>query len=158
MKGSKKLKRWLQDQGIDAKILPTGQETASVDDSSKVLDINKEDIVKSVVFQSSEGPLVCIVQGSKRVSEEKLKEIMNASWVKLADPEEVKEVTGYAVGGVPPVGHEKEASITYVLDENALEKEWVYAGGGDATSQLKIRVDDIQRLLSPLVGEVGEET
>lgn len=157
MTGSEKLKRWLQDREVDAKIIPTGQETASVDDSSKVLGINKKDIVKSVVFESEGGPIVCIVQGTKRVSEEKLKDLINVSWVKLAEPEKVKEVTGYLVGGVPPVGHNEEKSITYVLDANALEKKWVYAGGGDSTSQLKIRVEDLLELLSPIVGEVGKE-
>lgn len=155
MKGRKKLERWIERQGIGAEIIPTGEETASVDSSAEVLDIKREDIVKSVVFTSDKGPIMAIIQGTKRVSEKKLKKAIGADWIRLASPEQVEEVTGYAVGGVPPVGHEND-SLIYILDEDVLEKDVVFAGGGDETSQLKIEVVDIQERISPVIADIGE--
>lgn len=157
MKGSKKLKHWLKEKNVQAKIFPTHQDTSSVDASSKMLGIKKEDIVKSVVFKSNQGIILAIVQGNRRVAEPKLQDATGVEWIKLSDPRTVKETTGYSVGGVPPVGHDHEDAITYVLDTHVLDKEWVYAGGGDSTSQLKIRVKDLKEFLSPIVEDIGEK-
>lgn len=154
MKGSKKLAKWLQKRDIRAKIIPTSEKTPSVEDSSKVLGIDKEDIVKSLVFNSNVGVIVAIVQGTKRVSEKKLKQATGATWVKLAKPKTVRKATGYPVGGVPPIGH-KQSSLIYILDKASLNKEWIYGGGGDTTSQLKIKVEDLERYLNPTIADIG---
>ncbi len=155
IKGREKLELWLNKKGIDFELIDTGENTSTVARSSDVLGIEKEEIVKSIVFESDKGIILAIIKGNKKINEKKLKKGTGAGWIKLAKPEKVEKYTGYRIGGVPPVGHEKEESIQYVVDEEILEREWVYAGGGDEYSQLKIRVKDIIRLLNPKILDVG---
>lgn len=152
----KKLSDFLEKRGIDAEIIDTGVETATVVASSEVLGLSRRKIAKSIVFRSDVGAIVAIMRGDQRVSNRKLAEKISAKNVELADPQTVEEVTGYSVGGVPPVGHNHSMDIIYVMDRKLLECDRVYAGGGDNRSQLSIRVKDILRLVNPKIADISE--
>lgn len=150
----KKLIKFLREHHVEAEVIDTGVETASVAASSKVLGLRRKEIVKSIVFSTDKGIIVAIVRGDQRVSEKKLAKAIGASRIKLADSSTVKERTGYDVGGVPPVGHD-DPQITYIMDEKVLEKKRVYAGGGDRKAQLSIEVRDILKLVNPKVASIS---
>ena len=152
----KKLTNFLEKSGIDAKIIDTGAETSTVMASSEVLGLSRRNIAKSIVFKSDVGIIIAIMRGDQRVSETKLAEKIGAKKVQLADPKTVEEVTGYGVGGVPPIGHDHPEDVTYVIDQKLLESDKVYAGGGDNRAQLSIRVKDIIHLVNPEVADISE--
>lgn len=124
--------------------------------SSEILGLSRRKIAKSIIFQSDVGVIVAIIRGDQRVSERKLAEVVSAKNVKLANPKTVRKMTGYSVGGVPPVGHDRQGHMMYVMDRKLLECDKVYAGGGDSRSQLSIRVKDIIQLVNPKVADVSE--
>lgn len=152
----KKLSGFLEKCGIDAEIIDTGTETATVVASSEALGLSRRKIAKSIVFRSDVGVAVAIMRGDQRVDERKLTDVVGAKFVELADPKTVEEVTGYSVGGVPPIGHDHQRDIIYVMDRKLLGCDRVYAGGGDERSQLSIRVKDIMRLVNPKIADVSE--
>lgn len=120
------LERFCEAEGIEAEFLaaPSGAETAA--DAAQALDTSPAQIIKSLVFFLDGDPLLVVVRGVDSVSETKLAEAMHAKECRLAEPDEVEDCTGYAVGAVPPVG----TSLTKVIDERVLEQDRVYGGGG----------------------------
>ncbi|RLF87708.1 hypothetical protein DRN43_07125, partial [Thermococci archaeon] len=89
-------------------------------------------IIKSLIFISEKEPLLVIVDGDSKVSLEKLKNIFGD--VRLAKPKEVKELTGYEVGGIPPVG----IALRTIVDPKVLENDYVIGGGGSIDKLMKI--------------------
>ena len=59
-------------------------------------------IVKSLLFKADNSFLICLIAGDKRCSLNKLKKILQKKDVSMANAEEVKEITGFSIGGVSP--------------------------------------------------------
>ena len=85
-------------------------------------------IVKSLLFKTENGFLLCLVSGDKRCSLNKLKKIKNQKDVSMANPDQVKEITGFTIGGVSPVGHLKPLEI--YIDEELSRFKNIYAAAG----------------------------
>ncbi|MFB6076931.1 MAG: aminoacyl-tRNA deacylase, partial [Candidatus Nanohaloarchaea archaeon] len=89
-------------------------------------------IIKSLVFMADRGrkpgydPVLVIVTGDRQVDERKLAELLRTEDVRMADPEEVHDATGFRIGGVPPVG----TGLPKIVDEAVMAKDTVYGGGG----------------------------
>jgi Cys-tRNA(Pro) deacylase len=152
----KKLADFLKKRGVNAEIIDTGEETPTVIASSEVLGLSRKKIAKSIIFKSDIGIIVTIMRGDQRVNERRLAQVLGAKNVLLADPKTVKEATGYDVGGVPPVGHDNQDNIIYVMDSKLLKCDVVYAGGGDRRAQLSIRVKDIIQIVNPKIADITE--
>lgn len=119
------LEQFCRERGIDAEFIETnGSKTAQ--DAARALDTTVDHIIKSLVFFADGEPLLVIVRGSDHVSEEKVAEVLMVEDCRLAEPDEVKEETGFPVGGVPPVG----AGIQKLVDRKVLDMDRVYGGGG----------------------------
>jgi prolyl-tRNA editing enzyme YbaK/EbsC (Cys-tRNA(Pro) deacylase) len=88
-------------------------------------------IVKSLVFLADGQPIMVLVSGSNRVDTQRLGALVGAP-IRRADADLVRSVTGYAIGGVPPVGHATQMD-TYV-DRDLLQYEQVWAAAGTPTS------------------------
>ncbi len=73
------------------------------------------------------------------------------SWPK---GKQVLDITGYRAGAVPPCG--LESALPVVADTAVFEPDVVYCGGGTTATMLKLRSDDLRRLLDPLVADVAE--
>ncbi len=80
-------------------------------------------IVKSLVFVEADGPLLCLCAGDRRVDVAKLGED-----VRQARGSEVREATGFAIGGVPPLGH--DLPVRTVVDESLRRFQTVWCAGG----------------------------
>ncbi len=85
-------------------------------------------IVKSLVFVADAQPVLVLVAGDRRGDTEKLKAATRASSMKLADAEAVRSTTGFAIGGVPPVGHSD--GLPVIIDQSLARFETVYAAAG----------------------------
>jgi prolyl-tRNA editing enzyme YbaK/EbsC (Cys-tRNA(Pro) deacylase) len=109
---------------LDGEIINVGKNVKTVEQAAKAIGINPKQIIKSLVFISNNEPLLVIVDGESKVDLNKLTKLYGL--VKLATPKEVKSITGYDVGGVPPVG----VKIKTIVDSKVLENEFVIGGGG----------------------------
>jgi prolyl-tRNA editing enzyme YbaK/EbsC (Cys-tRNA(Pro) deacylase) len=130
-----RLERYIDNSVIDAEILVMQGSTHSAEEAAETLGVSTDCIIKSLVFLVDEEPMLVIVQGSKRVDMDALKDLLAADDVDMAERDEVEEITGYSVGEVPPIS----LGLQKVVDEDVLDFEEVIGGGG-ATNKL-VRLD-----------------
>lgn len=150
-----KLEAYLRKEGVNARILTFRKHTMTVEDAEKQLGVSRERIIKSMLFVDEKGvPMVGIVTGDKKVSEEKLMEVYGARRVKIARPSEVKSLTGYEVGALPPVGYKRV--IRTFVDPKVMTFDKVYGGGGTINALLEIDPRDIKRLTNAEVANISE--
>jgi Cys-tRNA(Pro) deacylase len=112
-------------------------------------------IIKTIVFTDQKNcPILAILTGDKRVDKRKLSSAVGAVKVKIASPETTKNLTGFEVGVMPPVGHKDR--ITTVIDWNVMELDRVY--GGDGVPKILIEIDphDIARLTNAKIADICE--
>jgi Cys-tRNA(Pro) deacylase len=115
----------------------------TVDESAENVGISEDKIVKTLVFKAGEEFVAVLCPGDQRVSEEKLEEITGEN-IRMANPSEVKENTGYIVGGVSPF----DLDIPVFMEESILENEEVKPASGSRVigvsvdpEQLKNKID-----------------
>ena len=111
-------------------------------------------IVKSLVFQgaSSGAPVLVVASGANRVSEAKLEALLGER-VRMGPPKFVREVTGYAIGGIPPVGHAQK--LDAIIDAHLLTLEGLWAAAGHPNSLFKLTPDELVRMTGGRVAEVA---
>ena len=111
-------------------------------------------IVKSLLFKAESIFVLCLVAGDKRASLKKIKKTLNMKDVSMASAEEVKDVTGFTIGGVSPIGHLKKINI-YI--DNSLERfDSLYAAAGHPNCVFKIDYSNLQKITQGLIKEISE--
>ena len=150
----KRAERFLKgfDKSLEVIILENSARTAQ--DAAAALDCNVGAIVKSLLFKTDDGFILCLVAGDKRCSLNKLKKIKDKKDVSMASPEDVKVQTGYTIGGVSPIGHLKKIEI---IIDNSLERfNELFAAAGHPNCVFKINFKDIQKITHGKVEDIIE--
>jgi len=103
-------------------------------------------IVKSLCFLIAGTPVLILAAGDRQVDSKALRQILSVSKrkVKIADPDTVKRVTGFAVGGVPPLGHLHP--LPTLIDRSLSRFEMVYAAAGSPNAIFAILYEDLVRV------------
>lgn len=142
------LDRYIDAQEIDAEIVPVVAETPTVPLAAAALGVSAGQIVKSLVFEVRETPLLVIAAGDRLVDRKMIaaRFQVGKKQVRLADAETVLRLTGYPVGGVPPFGH--VTLLPTLLDEGIRQWNVVYAGGGDDHTLLRVTPGELARVTS----------
>jgi len=111
-------------------------------------------IVKSLVFQrvTSGAPVLVVASGANRVSEAKLERLLGEP-VRMGPPKFVREVTGYAIGGIPPLGHAQK--LDTIVDAHLLALEKLWAAAGHPNSLFPLTPDELVRMTGGRVAEVA---
>ena len=112
-------------------------------------------IVKSLVFkgQASGVPVLVVASGAHRVSEAKLAALLGEA-VSIGPPKFVREVTGFAIGGIPPVGHAR--SLDAIVDAHLLSLGSLWAAAGHPNSLFALTSDELVSMTRGRVAEVAE--
>jgi prolyl-tRNA editing enzyme YbaK/EbsC (Cys-tRNA(Pro) deacylase) len=113
----------LRDLGLDAEVQELADSTRTAQEAATAVGVEVGQIVKSLVFVDNDGPVLCLCAGDRRVDTAKL-----GSGIRQANGDEVREATGYAIGGVPPVGHDRP--VRTVVDESLLRFDLVWCAAG----------------------------
>ena len=140
------------DPNLKILVLDTTARTAK--DAANSLKCELGAIVKSLVFRSENDFLICLVAGDKRCSLNKLKKILNKKDVSMANADQVKENTGFSIGGVAPVGHLKKLNI--IVDKSLNRFKYVYGAAGHPDCVFKITYDELIKLTNGLEKELVE--
>jgi prolyl-tRNA editing enzyme YbaK/EbsC (Cys-tRNA(Pro) deacylase) len=117
----------LEGLGLDRRVLQLAVDARTSQQAADAVGVGVGQIVKSLVFTRDGRPILVLASGVNRVDEAKLGEVAGGR-IARADADTVRAATGYAIGGVPPVGH-ATALDTYI-DEDLLGHELLYAAGG----------------------------
>jgi prolyl-tRNA editing enzyme YbaK/EbsC (Cys-tRNA(Pro) deacylase) len=135
---------------IDVRRYPSGTHTA--EDAARAIGTNVDQIVKSLVFLAAGDPVVVLVSGADRVDEAKLAAVLGVASVRRATANEVRERTGFVVGGVPPFGHRGATRV--VVDHSLLGHDVVWAAAGLPDAVFPTGPADLVRVSGAQMGDV----
>ena len=122
-------------------------------EAAVVLHCDVGQIAKSLVFRTASGmPVLVIASGAHRVDETRIAALVGEP-IGKADAAFVRQVTGYAIGGIPPLAHAQRLR-TYV-DRNLLAFQTVYAAGGTPHALFPIAPDDLVRVSGGVVAHTA---
>ena len=137
--------------GHPVSTFPAGTRTAA--DAAAAIGCDVAQIVKSLVFRKgSGGALLVLTSGRNRVDESKVGALV-AEPISKADAAFVREVTGFAIGGVPPAGHPEP--IDTLVDRDLLPLGEVWAAAGTPQTVFPIGPDELVRLTGGRVADVA---
>ena len=140
------------DSKLKVIVLNTTARTAK--DAATSLKCEVGAIVKSLLFKADDTFLICLVPGDKRCSLKKLKKILNKKDVCMANAEEVKEHTGFSIGGVSPVGYIKKLDI--LIDKSLNRFANVFAAAGHPNCVFKINYNELIKITNGSEKEISE--
>ena len=103
-----RVQKKLDEYNKDLKAIVLNSSARTAQEAADSLNTEVGSIVKSLLFRTEDGFVLCLVSGDKRCSLNKLKKIKNQKDISMANADQVKEITGFTIGGVSPVGHINE--------------------------------------------------
>ena len=149
-KTAAKVQGRLRDLGLDVEVRELSDSTRTAAEAAAAVGADVGQIVKSLVFVGSSGPILCLCAGDRRVDAAKLGE-----GVRAARADEVRAATGFAIGGVPPLGHDRP--VVTVVDESLRRFDVLWCAAGTPHAVFPVEAD---RLLAALpdatVADVAE--
>jgi prolyl-tRNA editing enzyme YbaK/EbsC (Cys-tRNA(Pro) deacylase) len=117
----------LRAAGVDAAVTEFATSTRTAEEAAAAVGASVGQIVKSLVFLAGDRPVLALVSGANRVDTEKLARVAGDP-IRRADADTVRAATGFAIGGVPPVGH--AGALATFLDADLLRYDVVWAAAG----------------------------
>ena len=111
-------------------------------------------IVKSLIFKSKEKYYLCLISGDKRASARKIKSILNVDQLSMASATDVKQVTGFSIGGVSPIGHLNKLNV--LIDLSLERYEQLFAAAGHPYCIFKINYRDLIKITNGLPNNITE--
>ncbi len=111
-------------------------------------------IVKSLLFKTENTFTLFLVSGDKKASLNKIKKTLNIKDASMASPDDVKNVTGYTIGGVSPVGHLNKIEI--FIDHSLARFENLYAAAGHPNCVFKTNFDDLQKITNGFIKDITQ--
>ena len=111
-------------------------------------------IIKSLIFKSSDKYYLCLISGDKRASARKIKSILNVDQLSMASATDVKQVTGFSIGGVSPIGHLNKLNV--LIDLSLERFEQLFAAAGHPYCIFKINYRDLIKITNGLPNNITE--
>ena len=140
------------DQTQKVIILDTSARTAS--DAASSLSCEIGAIVKSLLFKTENNFILCLVAGDKKASLNKIKKMLNIKDVSMSSADDVKNITGFTIGGVSPIGHLNKIDI--FIDNSLKRFNNLYAAAGHPNCIFKINFSDLQKISKGSIRELTE--
>jgi prolyl-tRNA editing enzyme YbaK/EbsC (Cys-tRNA(Pro) deacylase) len=126
---AQKVQRALQGFDLSLQVVELPASTRTAVEAARAIGCEIGQIVKSLVFRTTATgkPVLVLASGVNRVSEVRLGPVLGES-LKMADAEFVRQYTGFAIGGVPPVGFSQP--IETIIDQDLLQYAEIWAAAG----------------------------
>ncbi len=141
--------------GIEDRIVEFPDGTRTSADAAEAVGCSVAQIAKSMVFRSGSQAVVVITSGANRVDAAKISALLGLP-IKRADANFVRDATGFAVGGVSPVGFTSPPLL--VFDQDLLALGTVWAAAGSPHHVFAIAAVDLRRITGAVVGDVRVES
>ena len=126
----------------------------TANDAATALSCKVGAIVKSLLFRTQSSFFLCLVSGDKKCSLNKLKKILGEKDISMANADQVKEITGYTIGGVSPIGHINKINI--LIDKNLDRFDKIFAAAGHPNCIFKINFEQLAKLTNGKIEEITE--
>lgn len=150
---AQKIQDLLNSLGYNYTVIEHAESTRTAQEAADRVGCQLGQIVKSLIFRgkTSGKPILVLTSGASRVDEKRISEYAGES-IGRADADFVRIVTGFAIGGVPPIGH-NEKMETY-LDEDFLQYQVIWAAAGTPNAVFELKTDDLQKMTNGKVAGV----
>ena len=140
------------DPNLNVILLDTSARTALEAASSLKCDVGA--IVKSLLFKTESTFTLCLIAGDKKASLNKIKKTLNIKDASMASADEVKNITGFTIGGVSPVAH---LNKVHIFIDRSLERFIdLYAAAGHPNCVFKIDYSNLQKITQGSIKEISE--
>lgn len=148
-----KVQQALASMGFTLQVVELPDSTRTAMEAAQAVGCQVGQIVKSLVFKAkrSERPILVVASGANRVNE-KIIEALIGEPLGKADADFVRQHTGFAIGGVPPVGH-TEPVETFV-DEDLLQYSEIWAAAGTPNAVFRLAPPDLVRMTAGQVFKI----
>lgn len=135
----------LDEHGLQGRVVELSESTRSAAEAAEAVGCGVGQIAKSLVFrgESSGRAVLVIAGGANRVDPATITARVGEP-VSLADPDTVRAVTGYAIGGVPPVGHRER--LPAYLDEDLMDHDEIWAAAGTPRAVFRLTPAELERI------------
>lgn len=142
---ARKVQEALNALGFSCQVVELPDSTRTAVEAAQAIGCRVEQIVKSLIFKGKQSgkPILVVASGSNRVNEKRLGTLVGEPITK-ADADFVRQHTGFAVGGVPPVGHVEQ--IQTFIDEDLLLYEEIWAAAGTPFAVFRLTPSDLQTM------------
>ena len=155
-KSAQKVQDALTKLGFAYEVIEAAESTRTAEEAAARVGCSVGQIVKSLVFKGKKSgkAILILTSGANRVD---VKRIVAYTEEKIgrADPEFVRERTGFAIGGIPPLGHLHPIE-TYV-DEDLLNFEEIWAAAGTPKAVFKMRASELEKMTGGKIIQVKQE-
>jgi prolyl-tRNA editing enzyme YbaK/EbsC (Cys-tRNA(Pro) deacylase) len=143
---------------LEVRVFPEGTHTAA--DAAAAVGAELGQIVKSLVFVAPDEdgglePIVCLVSGPNRVDVARLAAITGEPGIRRATAREANELTGFVIGGIPPIGHSRPVRV--IMDPDLGRFRLVWAAAGTATAVFPVAPGALRDLANATVAPIAEE-
>jgi Cys-tRNA(Pro) deacylase len=139
--------------GLDRAVLELPVDARTSQQAAEAVGVGVGQIAKSLVFTVDGAPVMVVASGVNRVDERKLARLAGGK-VRRADAATVRQATGFAIGGVPPLGH--ETALPIWVDEDLLAHDLIYAAAGVPDCVFPLSPDELVRATGGQVADVKE--
>ena len=150
----KRVSQKLKDFDESLKVIVLDGSARTAQDAADSLNTEVGSIIKSLFLRTKNSFLLCLVAGDKRCSLNKIKKILGEKDVSMGNAEQVKQVTGFTIGGVSPVGHLNPIKI--YIDQSLSRFENIFGAAGHPNCVFKINFIDLQKIISGEVMDIVE--
>ncbi|MBI4561737.1 MAG: YbaK/EbsC family protein [Candidatus Rokubacteria bacterium] len=140
--------------GIDREVIQLSVSAKTSREAAEALGVSVAQIAKSLVFTANGSPVLVIASGANRVDELKLEGLAGGK-IRKADPDTVKQATGFTIGGVPPFGH--TAPLPTFVDRDLLQYEVIYPAAGVPECVFPVSPEELLRATGGTVADLRLE-
>jgi Cys-tRNA(Pro) deacylase len=150
---ARKIQNLLNSLGYNYAVIEYAESTRTAQEAADRAGCELGQIVKSLIFRgkTSGKPILVLTSGANRVDEKRISKYAEES-ISRADADFVRTVTGFAIGGVPPIGH-AEKMETY-LDEDFLSYQTIWAAAGTPNAIFELKTEDLQKMTNGKIARV----
>ena len=152
---AQKIQEHLDGLGYSCKVIEFQKTTRTSTDAADQVGCTIGQIIKSLVFRghNSSKAVLILTSGANRVDVKKISNLIGEP-IDRADPEFVRAITGFAIGGIPPIGH--ATKIESYIDEDLLNYETLWAAAGTPNAVFELTPEDLQTMTNARVVQVKE--
>lgn len=142
---AQKIQSLLNELGFDYTVIEHAESTRTAQEAANRAGCELGQIVKSLIFKGRDSgkPILILASGPNRVNEKRIAEYAGEPVVK-PDADFVRAVTGFAIGGVPPIGHAQK--MESYLDEDFLQYASIWAAAGTPNAIFELKTEDLQKM------------
>jgi prolyl-tRNA editing enzyme YbaK/EbsC (Cys-tRNA(Pro) deacylase) len=159
---SQDLQKFIDQNQIAAEIMPMEEDTPTVPDAARALGVEEDQIIKSLVFVVDDQPTLVITNGTHKVDSRLVALVITNGThkvdsrlvarhygvgrkrAKMTRAEQALEITGYAVGAMPPFGH--RTRLRTIVDPGVVDQQEIFGGGGEIDAMLRLASEELLRV------------